>query len=151
MQLSLARSSSSARSFGVTAHNMTIKAERWDLHHCPDRRACRPSGKSVLLSFLSIYVLVLPVCLLASWFLGWTWLNPEERGSLSLFQVGSRLLWHSLLMTLQVLLGFWYLTVPAVWLNAIAISRRSVTYVRNPEQGGALNRSVQGTRRVTRR
>ncbi len=109
----------------MTVHRMTIKAERWDQLRHPDRLTFRPTVKSALLSLLSIYTLVLPVCLFVSWFSAWTWLDPKQAQNLSRLQLLLALIWHSLLMTLFLLLQFWYLAVPVVWLNAVAISRRS--------------------------
>jgi hypothetical protein len=103
---------------------MTIKAEKWDQERGPERRVRWPMLKSLLLSLLSVYVLVFPVCLLASWLLGWTWVDPDQTRNLTLLEVGLRAFWHSLQMTFFLLLRFWYVTVPVVWLNAVAISRR---------------------------
>ena len=105
---------------------MTIKFEKWDGDRPADIQRRSQFAKPLVFSAASIFFIVLFPCMVLAWFFAWTWVEPESRTGLdsSAVAVAFAVIIHAAHSAFLLLIKLWYVSVPAVWLNALAISRR---------------------------
>jgi hypothetical protein len=105
---------------------MTIKSEKWDQKRPDDIKVGGRMAKSFILSAASIYLIVLVPCIFMDWFFAWTWTDAHGTTELdsSAPKLAFAVITHAVQTAFLVIVGLWYVTLPIIWLNALAISKR---------------------------